>query len=798
MDGRPLPAEVPVARNASQTSAPPQSHGGTGPCLPALLSPLPFTEGDLTAGCEHELQAAVFGTRDSVDLPLVIQQSNFYRNLCKRVERGDAPRSALSKLEHLLEDAGPQGWDNSWVRFPLAFLNEEARATLRADLRADKSDAASPPRGDERSFFVEREDGDHWVRVPVSYLLKLSLAQIAGGDDDLPAGLRAAVRDLQQHYLSDNSSPELTSFRVVPLRASRGLGRALGTEAAKRLLLTYLLAEYANDEFRLRALGQDASVHQSASPSARQREINEAVTDSFYRELYMSPCLSGWERGEEKLEYMRLCHQVLTWSQLCATVKLRDAGIVANNLMVPPSLSTLSLANNGVHITIGSRRLSAMGRAGHPDWTPAAEKRVGDLVTKVVEHFMPLFPGVFSAAPRRIDFRQFHPELVLGYLPHELDYSHLRPLWRRWRRKADIKFLGATITPFGPRWIDAAAGTLLGLRGDFVPDARLLEYLVSPLSTPESPALDGSEGNWDRLKSDLADHGVFHKRLSLYLMFRQRFAKQHGFCGYEGRAHSLFPRFSDLGDAASLQALLCAHATRLVATGAVAHADIPDTPEAESERRQFFFAGAIGLKSLNTRPEAGNRFLAGLLSRAADAKPSRRYPDRMKVKLAGYRRALVASLREDSADLVEQLGLGGMLDGLERRLDPATGEGAAEQLTRGILAVAGARTPMALSAREFDEAAEQHALGLLRAAHLAEGLESLRADLALAASHGHPAAAAAGEWPALCREAESAFARGSRLDPRLVRRLLAATVASIAADAELDHLPEANDAAPVH
>ena len=46
---------------------------------------------------------------------------------------------------------------------------------------------------------------------------------------------------------------------------------------------------------------------------------------------------------------MHLCHQVLSRSQLNAVVKLREAGIIANDLIVLPSLSNVSLANNGIH-----------------------------------------------------------------------------------------------------------------------------------------------------------------------------------------------------------------------------------------------------------------------------------------------------------------------------------------------------------------------------------------------------------------------------------------------------------------
>jgi hypothetical protein len=32
------------------------------------------------------------------------------------------------------------------------------------------------------------------------------------------------------------------------------------------------------------------------------------------------------------------------------------------------------------------------------------------LAIKIVEHFLPLFVGAYSAAPYRLDFADFHPE----------------------------------------------------------------------------------------------------------------------------------------------------------------------------------------------------------------------------------------------------------------------------------------------------------------------------------------------------------------------------------------------------
>ncbi|MDZ7641473.1 MAG: hypothetical protein U5J62_05555 [Desulfurivibrio sp.] len=138
-----------------------------------------------------------------------------------------------------------------------------------------------------------------------------------------------------------------------------------------------------------------------------------------------------------------------------------------------------------------------------------------------MEHFLPLFIGTYSAAPYRLAFEDFHPERVLGFLPHELDYSQLRMLWRRWRGKARNRLLRAFHDPFRPgtglsHWL----GRLLGLRGDFVMDFRLLDYPVALLSTERNSAQDGLLGNEERLKRDLDALGIIDGGMSLYEFYK--------------------------------------------------------------------------------------------------------------------------------------------------------------------------------------------------------------------------------------------------------------------------------------
>ena len=233
-----------------------------------------------------------------------------------------------------------------------------------------------------------------------------------------------------------------------------GNGQALASEAAKRFLLAQLLISYANSKLELEETGQMAQVYAAPHPAERQCELNDCISDSFYRELFMSPCLSGWDRGEAKRDYMALCHRTVSRSQLNAVGKLREAGVITRNLVVLPNTWNISLANNGIHFTLGSRMLGKAFASGETLFGAAQEKRVGDLVIKIFKHFLPLFVGSYSAAPYRLEFRDFHPEQALAFLPHQLDYTHLRMIWRLWKGKARIKLMGRPLCPHGPDLLD--------------------------------------------------------------------------------------------------------------------------------------------------------------------------------------------------------------------------------------------------------------------------------------------------------------------------------------------------------
>ncbi len=693
-----------------------------------LIASLPFSVGDVTAGSESELQAVVAGDRRQVDLPLIIEQSNYFANMMKRAASGETSQRAVADLERFLADNSSKVWENSWVRFPLKRLSAYTRQVLEHDLLADKQNPAAGQRADAARFFFHAADGTVMLRLPISYLIKLALADLIGSQQILPDLIRQTGIRLLGHYLNDNTSPETFSFNVVSLTPRNGMGAAIARETAIRFLMTQLLLQYANQAFGITEHGQQAFAYFAPHPPVRQKELNDHIPDSFYRELFMSPCLSGWDRGEDKFRYMQLCHQVLSRSQLNAVAKLKDAGIILNNLVVLPTVSNVSLANNGTHISIGSRGLTAALQDSGSGFKAAHEKLLGDLTIKISEHFLPLFVGSYTAAPFRLAFRDFHPEKALGFLPHELDYTHLRMLWRRWRKKADISIFGQSVTPFGPPALDSFLSRAFGLKGDFVPDYRLVDYLVCLLSTDRSPALNGQPGNTDLLRRDLADMGVFDEQMSVYLLYKQREFAKMGFSGFEGRHYSLFQTFQgDMGRAADLQTLITALAYKYMAQG-VDHQSIPDDPSLESERRQIFFGAAIGLPTFFVRKDTANSFLHRIISRTQGVRPSKRYPGYLRVPVLDYRLALLGVLRQDGADLIEQMGLQDTIADLAQRIREPDQYAASGRLTSGILAHLGSSSALKTEARDFNTAAEEYYRTTLRKQQTAEAFDLLQGE----------------------------------------------------------------------
>lgn len=756
-----------------------------------VVEDLPFSTGDTTAGLENEWQAVVVGKSEDVDIVRAIRESGYFRNLLRRAESGDAPGSQLRALEEWLLGRDVDVWENSWVRIPRRHLNRSAVALFENDTLEDKSREDSPRRTDLFRFVGGVADAAY-IRIPISYLLKLALAQ-ALDHDDAPAPARCAGQRLQDHFLNDNTSPETFSFHPIPLLGEQGMGKAAANECLKRFFLTQLLTGYANVDLGLKESGQRVMIYAAPHPPLRQKALNELISDSFYRDLFMSPCLSGWNRGEDKHHYMKLCHQVLSRSQLNAVAKLRDAGIIVNNLIVLPSVSNISLANNGVHISLGSRKLTRIMGDPSSAFRPEHEKYLGDLCIKITEHFLPLFVGLYTAAPYKLDFKDFHPEKLLGFLPHELDYSHLRMIWRRWKKKGRFKIAGQSLTPFGPVWLDRLISRLFVMKGDLVPDFRLLDYPVALLSSEECPALDGTLGNDARVKRDLAEMGVFDSGMTLYQLYRLRDYQQMGFSGFEGRHYSLFNDLhEDLAHAVDLQNLVTALAYKYALCGTYKHRDIPDGTTIESERRQMFFGAAIGIPSLYVRIGTANQFMTDIIKQAQGVRASKRYKGYYRVPLKEYRLALLRILRRDGADLIHGLGLEAALHNLEHRIIDPVSRSVAGKLISGILQRMGAKNADRLSGDDFNASAELYYRNDLRMSWYKQALSIIEesSELLLESQDAHPDLTSAfrslmdGQSPRTFWAKREKDILKESLTPIEYQKVIAATVLIIQADTQ--------------
>lgn len=691
---------------------------------------LPFMPNDVTAGSENEMQTAVCGDKEKVDLPQTILRSNYYLNILKRIQSEEIQKGRLNDFEKYLGEGQQNIWENSWVRFSPNYLNSFAKRILMRDLMSDKKHYKSGFRNDLPKFIV-LDKGEEKLRIPISYLLKISLADIIGEQKELPLSIKHTAFKLLKHYINDNTSPETFSFNLSILSPESGNGLQLARETSLRFLFSTLLVEYAVKKFRLNETGQRVLLYFLPHPPLRQRYLNDIIPDSFYRELFINPCLSGWNEGEKKYHYMQLCHRVLSRSHLNALMKLKEAGLIVNDLITLPNTSNISLANNGTHISLGSRYLTEL-LSNHDKFDAVHEKYFGDLVIKIVEHFLPLFIGTYSADPYRMDFTDFHPEKALGFLPHELHYTHLRMLWRCWKKKADIKVLGRPITPFGLHWLDSFLSAVAGLRGDFLTDFRLINYLVALLATENSSALNGKLGNTEELKRELSEMGVFDERMSVYMLYRLREYKQMGFSGFEGRYYSLFENLrEDMANAVTLQVLITNLAYKYIAEGTVVHEMIPDDPFSESERRQIVFGNAIDIPTFFIRANTRNLFLRRILMMTKGNKHSNRYPGYIKVNNIEYKKALLNILHHDAKELIEIWNCKNVLNDLEMRINEPQKYSTIYKLLKGVLSDVKQKSVLKMNAIEFNQLTEKFYITDLRKKYIEEAFGFLREELML-------------------------------------------------------------------
>lgn len=681
----------------------------------AWYAEIPFSNEDTTHGSENEYQTAICGSQNDADLPISIRQSKYYSNIVRRIRSGDIAKRNAYRINDFLDGNDERVWENSWVRFPAARIKERTMKMIMHDMKYNKADECSPLRPDIDRFFFEK-NGEQWLRLPASYILKISIADAL---DDNNNATEAISSRILNHFLNDNSSPETFSFAPVRATAGKSAGKALSEETLLRYLLSQFAVMYANRAFSLESYGQKLVLYFAPSTPLRMRKLNSLISDSFYRDIFMNPCLSGWDRGYEKHEYMHLCHQVLSRSHLNSIFKLKESGIISKPLVQIDSISNTSLANNGTHISTGSIKLSRLASEG--TYNDALEKSAGDLVIKMFEHFLPLFTPLYSSSPLRIGYNDFRPENLIGFLSHELDYTHLRMIWSKWVRKAGIEFFGRPLLPYGPSWYEKIWSTLFRFKGDAVPDARITDYLIALMSTPESQALNGKLGNDTLLRSDLSDLGIFDRKMSMYLPYKLREFRKIGFTGFEGRFYSQFESLGeDMSDAADLQQLITAFCYAKILKSSVIHEDIPDDPMTESERRQIFFSAAIGLDTASVRENNHGNFMTSIISLTESIRPSRRHQGFLRFRIDDYRLALVKLLETDKA-LIESLGVRELIERLRSRIGGRTDTHS--KLVSGIIGPS--KKPMYFTASEFNEKTERFYRTVLREKNISEAIDVL-------------------------------------------------------------------------
>ncbi len=84
------------------------------------------------------------------------------------------------------------------------------------------------------------------------------------------------------------------------------------------------------------------------------------------------------------------------------------------------------------------------------------------------------------------------------------------------------------------------------------------------------------------------------------------------------------------------------------ASGRIRHNNIPDDPSTESERRQIFFASAIGLPTFFVRADTKNILLRRILAGTKEQRHSRRKEYRVGVE--AWKRACLAVLQAEQTD----------------------------------------------------------------------------------------------------------------------------------------------------
>ena len=121
-----------------------------------------------------------------------------------------------------------------------------------------------------------------------------------------------------------------------------------------------------------------------------------------------------------------------------------------------------------------------------------------------------------------------------------------------------------------------------------------------------------------------------------------------------------------------------------------------------------------------------NQLMTRILQMARNTRSSHRYSGYVRITSPEYRRALLRLLREDAADLIDLMQMKPVMEELERRIDDPGRHAVDRRLTRTILQGCGAKNPLKVKGREFNQYAETYYRQDLRRKHIKEAFTYFR------------------------------------------------------------------------
>jgi len=147
-------------------------------------------------------------------------------------------------------------------------------------------------------------------------------------------------------------------------------------------------------------------------------------------------------------------------------------------------------------------------------------------------------------------------------------------------------------------------------------------WITSPAlpSSASAAAHDEPAGNAERLKAELEAKGLSSRNMTFYTLYRLREFSKMDSPAFRRRTTACLPADGDLGRPRPAGAGSPPMPYQCMARGEVLHAHIRDDPDTESERRQMFFAAAIGLPVFYVKPRPATLFPAAAYWRRPSAR----------------------------------------------------------------------------------------------------------------------------------------------------------------------------------